>query len=358
MPATKNGADSPMRSLYQRLEAVGYKKNYIQKVVLPSWWDDAEADASPTTQMQAILLLSRRLGLPADALIGDGPLVPDVAQSVCYKRHLDAQDEKTAVAASVAVQAARLTARAVSDAVAPYTPLPTSVAELRQQMLAAFATRAPAESVGGAVTLPQLVEWCWKHGIPVVHLGNLPTHKPQALVVQTPTRPVIALCENRTSPAWQAFLLAHEMRHIACGHIDESGVLLDTRLNMETTDAKEKEANGGACELLTGERNACYKIKQAVSAATVAASARSFGRQKQIDPGVVILNAFYHQPKYHSLFMKALPMVEPNADAVALVCRAALNRLDLSRLRDDDAEFLGNLIGVPAATALVSADAV
>lgn len=68
-------------------------------------------------------------------------------------------------------------------------------------------------------------------------------------------RPVIVLASGYDSPPRQAFYLAHEVGHILRGHVKPGGEMLaDSDLDTATEDKDEREADGDALELLTGQR--------------------------------------------------------------------------------------------------------
>ena len=51
------------------------------------------------------------------------------------------------------------------------------------------------------------------------------------------------------------FILAHELGHIALGHIEEDGVLIDESMDHNVQDQEEADANAFAIELLTGDKD-------------------------------------------------------------------------------------------------------
>jgi hypothetical protein len=53
---------NPMKTLYQRLAAVGLTRRFVRETALPSWWED-EIAANAAGYAQGLLLISRHLGL-------------------------------------------------------------------------------------------------------------------------------------------------------------------------------------------------------------------------------------------------------------------------------------------------------
>ena len=60
---------------------------------------------------------------------------------------------------------------------------------------------------------------CWAHGVPVMYWRNLGTASENGWHGgSTNGRPVIILSKASQLWAWQLFILAHEVGHVALGH--------------------------------------------------------------------------------------------------------------------------------------------
>ncbi len=118
------------------------------------------------------------------------------------------------------------------------------------------ATQIRREILGSGepwVSLANLIDYGWSRGIPVIHMSGCPRAKqPDGLCAKVKGRPVIELCRKATLSAWLLFILAHELGHIALGHIADDGVLIDESMQHNVVDQEETEANEFAIELLTG----------------------------------------------------------------------------------------------------------
>jgi Zn-dependent peptidase ImmA (M78 family) len=76
-----------------------------------------------------------------------------------------------------------------------------------------------------------------------------------AMTVEVGTRSAILLGKDSLYPAHVAFYLAHEVGHIALGHIQPGSMVIDldrTDLADPAVDAEEAAADAFALELLTG----------------------------------------------------------------------------------------------------------
>jgi hypothetical protein len=194
------------------------------------------------------------------------------------------------------------------------------------------------------VGLPELLDYCWSIGVPVLHLDHFPKNarRPDGFAARVNGRPVVVLCVRKRQPAWLLFILAHELGHIARGHIAEDGSLLDDRVEEASQDGEEREANAFAAELLTGTPPRRFRAAGRWSnAEELADDARRIGRQQMIDPGHVVLNYAYSMGQdFYAVANAALARLEPHANAVDAIRSVMADRLDWSRLPDDSSEFL------------------
>lgn len=323
---------NPMKTLYRRLSEVGLTRAFVRKTALPTWWDD-EIAVNPAGYAQGLLLLSRHLGLELRSLQDDSvPLRLRDFGACKHKKRAEVTEGELALSRVMATRAAQLAAEAMP---APPCPLPTSAAEIRQQIL---------DRGVPCVGLGELLDFCWSVGIPVLHLDHFPTNarRPDGFAAKVHGRPVVVLCRKAKYSAWLLFILAHELGHIALCHISDDGALLDDHVDEASQDDEEMQANTFAVELLTG-RPDCRFVPSGPwpNARELAEDARQLGRQRMIDPGHIVLN--YAHAMGNSFFAvgnAALKVLDPHADAVGLVRTKLAECLDWSRLPEDSSEFL------------------
>src|SRR5208337_644039 len=113
-------------------------------------------------------------------------------------------------------------------------------------------------------------------------------------------------------------------------HITDDGALLDDRVEEESQDDEEKQANAFALELLTGRAN-CRIVPAGrwPNAHDLAEDAEKMGRQQMIDPGHIVLN--YAHAMGNSFFAvgnAALNLLTSQANAVGLVRDKMASYLD------------------------------
>lgn len=323
---------NPMKNLYRRLSEVGLTRAFVRQTALPSWWED-EVAVNPSGYAQGLLLLSRHLGLDLRSLQDDHAVIRLRDFGACkYKKRADVSEDDLALARVMATRAAQLAAEAMTE---PVAAVPSAACEIRQHIL---------DSGVPWVGLQELLDYCWSVGIPVLHLDHFPRNarRPDGFAAQVRGRPVIVLCRKARYSAGLLFLLAHELGHIARGHIPGDGALIDEHIDEASQDTEEKEANAFAVELLTGRADRCFVAAgRWPNAHELAQDARQLGRQRMIDPGHIVLN--YAHGMGNSFFAvgnAALKLLEPRADAVGMVRAKLAGCLDWSRLPEDSSEFL------------------
>lgn len=326
---------NPMKALYNRLSEVGLSRRFVRETALPSWWED-EIAANAAGYAQGLLLLSRHLGLELSTLQEESLPLKLRDFGVCkYKKRDDVSEDELALARVMATRAAQLAAEATSEAPSPAC---TDAAEVRQQIL-----DAEAPWVG----LAQLIDYCWSVGIPVLHLDHFPKNarRPDGFAARVHGRAVIVLCRREKRTAWLLFILAHELGHISLGHIPEDGVLLDDHVEASSRDAEEQEANVFAISLLTGRVDKRYVAADRwPNANELASAARKIGQQQMVDPGHVALNYAHSMGGgFFPVGRAALNLLEPNANAIAIVREKMAERLDWSKLPEDSSEFLSRV---------------
>ncbi len=321
-----------MKSLYRRLSRVGLSRPYITTTALPSWWDDEIAE-NPAGYAHGLLLLSRHLGLDLATLQNESAPVRLREFGVCkYKKRDSVSEDDLAICRTLATRAAQLAAEAIE---LPPGSLPSNAMEIREAIL-------DGEAAG--VGLAELVSYCWSMGIPVLHLDHFPktAHRPDGFAARVRGRPVIILCVRKKQAAWQLFILAHELAHLALGHIEEDGSLIDDKIEQDSTDVEERDANAFAMEILTGSPPKRFRASGAwPDAETLAAEARQIGRQEMIDPGHVVLNYAHSMgADFFPVAQLALARLYPGADAIRDIREKMADTLDWSRLPEDSSEFL------------------
>ena len=325
---------NPMPSLFRRLADFGFDRPYVHKVALPDWWDESVAEADDG-YAQTLMLLSRNLGLDMSSLQNaDAPLQCRGIGATCYKMKQSVTEDDLRQAHCIAARAAQLACYATSI---PTVVLPQSAIEIR-------ATIGKGEN--RAVDFGMLLDYCWDMGVPVLHVNRFPKNarKMDGMAARIKGRPVIVLSKNNRYSAWLLFLLAHELGHIVSKHVDETGIVLDEKVDRASVDEMEIAANTFAVELLTGKPDAAYWAPGNLTAQELVNWAQRASARDRVDPGVVALNYAWNKGHW-AVGQSALGIIEPNGDAVAAIRARMCARLDWGRLPVESRRFLSHVTG-------------
>lgn len=333
-----------VKSAFESLQAAGYPRRYVTKL-LPDWWDNSLLKTSAGA-LQFALILKQRLGLEV-SFGKDGNLdIQARAAHVSFKHRADTHADELNVAASLGIALARL---AVFAAKVPYTAFPQDPAALHAMVL----RRSGSEKVD----FEGLLDLCWAHGIPVLFLKEMPRNikKMTGMAVVVYNRPAILLGYNYAQHSKQLFVLAHELSHIICGHVQNNGALIDEDIADVTEgleggarvrrDEEEKEADAFALQLIrNGYINAHRRILRQDSAATLAMEAMLIGNELGIDPGHLILS----YGKEHDDWMRAnqaLNFTLLRAGAIDIVQEKFLANIESDLLSAESAQHLFSMQG-------------
>ena len=324
-------AQLDMQNILKRLEQRGLQAKYVRARALPAWWD-AELENDPTVVAEAAGYIAKRLGLDiASVFTPDANIAFKGQTQPKFKKRQNTDEQSLEVAQGLALRVAEIVQYATPLA---YEPPNLSAAEIRQRLLVEDA----------AVSLGNLLSFCSSVGIPVVHYADLPQgiKKVDGLVACFNGQPVIVICCAKRSYAWLAFILAHELGHILCGHVTEQ-VFVDENIAEEEQDAEETEANEFAATLLLGQLKG-YNWQKLPHCGTLVSQAKRLASQHQVDPGTVCLN-YAWQTQDWITGMAALKKFEKDANAPALINTYLAQHLDWARLDRDSRDYLRLVTG-------------
>lgn len=213
------------------------------------------------------------------------------------------------------------------------------------------AIRRVAAEKTGEVTLRSLLSWTLDAGIAVIPLFGRGTFS--AAVWQVEDRPCIVLKETREHAAFWLFDLAHELGHLAGGHVATEGVVdIDDLKPVQNPDVHEQQANDFALRLLLGDpealldqvrsqtRGSYLRFKGAV--ATVA-------EQAHVNVGLLGMVAAYElndigQPK--DRWGSATNLARGDGLGREIAQAILLEHVDLTRVPDLDVIVLRTTVGL------------
>lgn len=323
----------PKKLLQREFTAVGLKPTDAFHV-LPEWWEEAVAHPSGVFEVRGFV--AKHFGLEIGP---DGRLRQRLMPHACFKTRTGTDVSEIASARAMATAVAKVVASVTTT---PWSGSLPSAPELR----AAAVAHGDTPWVG----LDDLLDACWSNGVPVIYIPSLPVTKSKmdGMVTFCGGRPVILITKKASAPAWMLFVLAHEMGHVAEGHLDqcEGGAIVDEKVSEEggDTDEQERAANAYALQVLTGGKKGNIRLKWLIPAEELAGKATEFGLKAGIDPGHVILNAVKNSPingkEPWPLGNAALKLIGEDIPTVEM-CRNALRRnIGVDDLADDSFDFL------------------
>ena len=320
---------NPIHQLLKRLRAAGLPESFARRA-LPSWWDD-EIALSPSGLQQAQLYFARafHIDLPSLALAQGAVQFQATRHKFKLSRNVAESDVTLSAHYATAMAHVALVGTSLEQTQVPKDPLALRNGILQTQR---------------CVDLPALLAWCSEAHIPVLHIHQLPTKKMTGLVVQKDGRFAIVLCK-KGSPAHLLFHLAHELGHIANGHLQGNDFVVDQNIGSsdagDAGDAEEKEADAYAIRLLNGSyaRYSPGPGSQIRSGAALYKAALVKANQERIDVGHIILN-YGNTQNAHPLAATAIKQIPGEADGIKLVNKAFFQFLVNEKLSGDQLELL------------------
>ncbi len=320
-----------MKALRTRLSAAGVKPKFLNKVVLPSWWEDSIA-ATAGGMREAASYICAHLGYSLSSLLDEKQKLAFAhTGGVKYKKAKGVTDDDVSLATHYALGVARAVAAAMTDVpAASAVPAPE---EWRKTLLAL--------SDKPWVCLRHILQAAWEQGIPVIRLKNLPegAKKPDALTTMVGDRPVIVVLNGRKSPSWIAFIVAHELGHIHHKHLKPGQTLVDEKIDKTSDEKDESEANDFAVRLLTGFSDLGLNSTRSMGMPQLASAAKTFGMSYRIAPGVAALNYGFTTGLW-SVANGAVSLLEKDDDAAVYLKQAMEAHLDLDALSEDTREWI------------------
>lgn len=323
-----------IQHLYTALGKQGISKQKVARI-LPEWWS-TEVEQSPSAAQQAKLYIARALSLRIRPFCETPPRVEfDLPSEKKFKRSAKTTENDVELAVALALSASRIALSGIEpSSVAP----PPSASAIRNYILS---------QGNNWVGLDQLLDYCWRCGIPVIHLAtDLLGKKMDGIAMSINGRPSIVLSNKRAS-GFLLFHLAHELGHIALGHLASNGAIVDDEIKKFDNDAgrdqQEIEADRFAVELLTGNADLRLNLLAMPIAPKLAELAVVYGRQNNIDPTHVVLNCAHNKPQLFPLCVKAANLLGGNESDQALIGRKLFEELS-DRLNSEGEHLLRKLI--------------
>ena len=324
------GADT----LRSQLRAAGLSRAAVD-AAWPDWWSDqAEASASARTELR--LAIARNLGLSPTSLVGER--VDFVWRDRARFKHLRAE-------AGMPIAVLNSFGVSVGRSLIAATPEGGSLLGLKASRLRAYLLNS------GLPDLMGLLATCWSTSTAVAYLRVWPlTQKAMhAMVVGHRRKHAVLLSREANYPAIAAFTLAHEMGHIALGHVPADDILVDAEDPAETAhhDAEETAADQYALEVLLGDPDPDLRINFATfNHVELAEVVLRMGPELGIDPGALALAVAFRRNAW-PVAMAAMRLIYHQPVHVSnVVNRVAEQQLELEKLGPDSSVFIRRTLGI------------
>lgn len=233
-------------TLRLRLRGLGLSDGAIS-AAWPKWWSE-DAEGSPSARAELRFGVARRLGLDPRSLLHDGEEPRFLWREEARFKHLSGESELER--AGITSFGRAIAAILLAASSSPEQELVGVTApELRDSVLAAGQPY---------VAVSDLLALSWALAVPVVHLRVFPWPQKRmaAMTVNVGGRSAVLLGKDASYPAPVAFYLAHELGHIALGHVAADRQIVDLEDETPASDAEdqeERDADAYALELLTGD---------------------------------------------------------------------------------------------------------
>lgn len=241
-------AKHSFNTLIRRLSQAGFKKQFVNVALLPDWWETSYSQ-DPEVLPEIEIRVARFLGIPLSAVKdADQPLrLPSYDGARLRRVRNDVDHERLGPSIHAAMQIGAAVIRNLK-----YTgdanEIPTDPLEWCRRL-----TVPDNTSIQLQVVLTDL----WKRNIPVVPLYTLPSPSFQGMSCIIDDHPVIFLGYKYDEPGHLAFVIAHEVGHIAARDCLTGVPVLHEADGVRDDSIMERNADFFAQKLLMGDNAPC-----------------------------------------------------------------------------------------------------
>jgi hypothetical protein len=321
----------------RRLKQIGLSDSIIE-AAWPEWWSD-DADASASARIELRFSLARKLGLDARSLVDEEGVPRFVWRDEARFKNLSGESELERAAISSF-------GRALGSIVIAATANRNNILSAD-----AISIRNSILRTRPFVNLLDLLVLCWTVGVPVVHLRIFPWPRKRmaAMSVRVNDRSAILLGKDSMYPAHIAFYLAHEIAHIALGHLSAETGIVDMESDhpvLAVGDQEEEEADRFALQLLTGTTDPRVLASPGTyNAPGLADAVLQSATALHIEPGTLALCFGYSSGNW-AVVNSAMQFIYRTAKPVwAEVNKIAIRELVREQIPSDSRPYLSSVLG-------------
>jgi len=320
-------------TIYAKLKPLGIDKRFIRDVLLPDWWSD-EILSSKAGFLQTVSIIAKNLSVKLSDLLDPAEgmqLRPSTA--VRFKSRSDEVSAQL-FPYSLVSKLSKIVSASFSGA---YKSGSDSALELRRKFF---------ES-GHYLNLENLIDFLWSSGVPVIYISEIPAagQKFDGMAFKILNTPIIVVSSKRAQDAWYLFILAHELGHIALGHLNGDGNgIIDSNIEANNND-EEQKANDFAIRLLLEDPNKLPSLKLTGSAFDVVNKIRPLANELRVDAGSLALMIAYRDNSF-AVASNALKIINPQPNAPNLIRIKMKEHLNFDKLSEEDLEFFERITGL------------
>lgn len=317
----------------RRLSRAGFKGDFVRTALLPDWWDEAcERDPSllADVEVRVARFLQASISSVQDPRIG---LAAPAHAGVQLRRVRDTDPERLAPAIHSALQVAGAAIRSLREP-----------RQIRVPHADASTWRNEITHAGAALGLRALLADCWQRGIPVVPIDLLPSPKFQAMACFVEGRPAVILGHKHDEPGRVAFLVGHEVGHIAAGDCEPERPVVDgdeEEAGPDNTDI-ERRADAYATQLLVGDTP--LPTMAADTPMDLASRAARIEEETGADAGTIVW-AWARKTGQYRDAVTAIKALYRARGAQRLLQEHFLQFVDLAAASESDRALLDSIVG-------------
>ncbi|MBB6560043.1 hypothetical protein HNP48_002715 [Acidovorax soli] len=332
--------------LVNKLLGIGLPQTLVDASI-PDWWVPEDND-SLSARTLASLLLARRLNLDPQTLLDDGVPVGFLHTGPTKFKHMRlAEGPRRDALVGFSMGVGRILLSMLDSS--STRPVPADPLALRRALMFG----RPFVSFGDVIAA------CWSLGVPVLHLRLFPaqTKGVTAIAVRLGERHAILVARESGLDAQYMFHVAHELGHIALGHLNGAGAIIDAdpydpanHVDELIDDDEERAADEYAQALLTGQHSFSVMRGHGESshnsvgtARELASHAMQTGQRLNIDPGHIVMSFGYSTREWPLAFAAAKLLPQQEEKPATLVNRILWQQLTTT---GDDAQALAYLKAV------------
>ncbi|NUN09517.1 MAG: ImmA/IrrE family metallo-endopeptidase [Ignavibacteriaceae bacterium] len=322
-----------LETIYAKLKPLGIDKRFIRDVLLPDWWSD-EILSSKAGFLQTVSIIAKNLSVKLSDLLD--PVEGRLLQPSVTVRFKSRSDEVSGQLFPYAV-ASKLSKLLTASYNTPFNSVLDSAPELRRKL---FESRS-------LLNLENLIDFLWSLGVPVIYVSEIPAtgQKFDGMTFRISNNPNIVVSSKRTQDAWYLFILAHELGHIALGHLNGDGNgIIDSNIEANNND-EEQKANDFAIRLLLEDPNNLPSFKLNGSPYDVVNKIFPLAKKLKVDAGSLALMIAYRDNSF-AVASKAINIINPQPNAPKLIKMKMKEHLKLDKLTEEDREFFERITGL------------